>query len=58
MSYASILIPLYLLNILVNSNLNIKRDSPRHFLLQHKDNTVSVSKYRMTTLPELSYLIE
>jgi hypothetical protein len=41
MSCTSILIPLYLLNILVNLNPNIKGAPPRHFLLQIKDNNIA-----------------
>jgi hypothetical protein len=57
MPCASILIPLYLLNILVSLNLNIKEDSPRHLLIQCKDNMLLVSKYRLTILSESSYRI-
>jgi hypothetical protein len=57
MPYASILIPLCLLNILVSLKLNINRDSPRHFLLQNKDNMILVSQSRLILLLALSYRI-
>jgi hypothetical protein len=36
----------YLLNILVSLKLNIKRRSPRHFLLLNKDNMFLIFKYK------------
>jgi hypothetical protein len=50
MSCVSILIPLYLFNISVSLNLNIRGALPKHFLLQFKDNMFLVSKYRLTIL--------
>jgi hypothetical protein len=51
------LYPFYLLNISVTLKLKIKRYSPRHFLLQNKDNMFLVSMCKLTILPVLSYRI-
>jgi hypothetical protein len=50
MSCVSILIPVYLFNISVSLNLNIRGALLKHFLLQFKDNMFLVSKYRLTIL--------
>jgi hypothetical protein len=51
------LYPFYLLNISVSLKLNIKRHSPRHFLLLNKDNMLLVSKYKQIILLASSYRI-
>jgi hypothetical protein len=51
------LYPFYLLNISVSFKLNIKRYSPRHFLLLNKDNMFLVSKYKQIILLASSYRI-
>jgi hypothetical protein len=57
MTCASILIPLYLLNISVCLNPNKRGAPPRHCLLQYKDNMILVSKCKLKLLLALSYLI-
>jgi hypothetical protein len=57
MPCASLLIPLYLLNISMSLNPNIKGIQPRHFLLQNKDKMFLVSKCRLILLLALSYRI-
>jgi hypothetical protein len=57
MPYASILIPLYLLNISVSLNLNIKQNSPRHFLLQKQGQHVLSFQVQLTILLKSSYRI-
>jgi hypothetical protein len=51
------LYPFYLLNISMSLKFNIKRYSPRHFLLQNKDNMLLVYKCKLTILTALSYRI-
>jgi hypothetical protein len=57
MSCTSILITLFFFNISTSLNQKIRGAPPRHFLLQYKDNMFLVSKYRLTILPESSYII-
>jgi hypothetical protein len=55
MSYTSILIPLYLFNISVSSNLNIEGAPLRHF--KNKDNMFLVSKCKLILSLASSYRI-
>jgi hypothetical protein len=57
MCCASTLIPLYLSNISVSSNLNIGGAPLRHFLLQNEGNMFLVSKCKLIILPTSSYQI-
>jgi hypothetical protein len=50
------LYPFYLLNISVSLKLSIKRYSPRHCLLQNKDNMI-LAKCKLKLLLALSYQI-
>jgi hypothetical protein len=49
--------PIYLLNVSGSLNFNIKGDSPKHFLLQNKDNMFLVSKCRLISLLASCYQI-
>jgi hypothetical protein len=57
MPCTSILIPLYLSNILMSLNPNIGGAPLRHFLLQNKDNIFLVSKYKQIILLASFYRI-